>query len=106
MTLNYEMKKILILVQSCNDDFFKREIECIKETYASNLPPNIDFVYYTGNNVEPEVNLSMKNTVLVQGRDYKVVYSNNVNLGKGTLNVFAVWLLPVVMSSVKSSIAG
>lgn len=33
-------------------------------------------VYYTGKNVEPEVNLSMKNTALVQGRDYKVVYSN------------------------------
>ena len=48
MMLNYEMKKILILVQSCNDDFFKREIECIKETYVSSLPPNIDFVYYTG----------------------------------------------------------
>ena len=55
MTLNYEMKKILILVQSCNDDFFKREIECIKETYASNLPPNIDFAYYTGNNEKEEL---------------------------------------------------
>lgn len=47
-------------------------------------------VYYTGNNVEPEVNLSMKNTALVQGRDYKVVYSNNVNLGKGTATIIGI----------------
>lgn len=47
-------------------------------------------VYYTGNNVEPEVNLSMKNTALVQGRDYKVVYSNNVNLGKGTATIVGI----------------
>lgn len=47
-------------------------------------------VYYTGNNVEPEVNLSMKNTALVQGRDYKVIYSNNVNLGKGTATIVGI----------------
>lgn len=47
-------------------------------------------VYYTGNNVEPELNLSMKNTALVQGRDYKVVYSNNVNLGKGTATIIGI----------------
>ena len=47
-------------------------------------------VYYTGKNVEPEVNLSMKNTALVQGRDYKVVYSNNVNLGKGTAMIIGI----------------
>lgn len=49
---------------------------------------HIGNVYYTGNKVEPEVNLSMKNgngqTSLVQERDFKVVYSNNVNTGKGT----------------------
>lgn len=44
-------------------------------------------VYYTGNKVEPEVNLSIKNTGLVQGRDYKVIYSNNVNVGKGTVTI-------------------
>ena len=47
-------------------------------------------VHYTGKNVEPEVNLSMKNTALVQGRDYKVVYSNNVNLGKGTAMIIGI----------------
>ena len=49
------MKKILILVQSCNNDFFQKEIECIKKTYASNLPSNIDFIYYTGNNDKEEL---------------------------------------------------
>jgi len=47
-------------------------------------------VYYTGNKVEPEVNLSIKNTGLVQGRDYKVIYSNNVNIGKGTVTIIGV----------------
>lgn len=32
----------------------------------------------------------MKNTALVQGRDYKVVYSNNVNLGKGTAMIIGI----------------
>ena len=47
-------------------------------------------VYYTGNKVEPEVNLSIKNTGLVQGRDYKVIYSNNVDIGKGTVTIIGV----------------
>lgn len=47
-------------------------------------------VYYTGNKVEPEVNLSIKNMGLVQGKDYKVIYSNNVNIGKGTVTIIGV----------------
>ena len=47
-------------------------------------------VYYTGNKVEPVVNLSIKNTGLVQGRDYKVIYSNNVDIGKGTVTIVGV----------------
>ena len=47
-------------------------------------------VYYTGNKVEPEVNVSIKNTGLVQGRDYKVIYSNNVDIGKGTVTIIGV----------------
>ena len=47
-------------------------------------------VYYTGSKVEPEVNVSIKNTGLVQGRDYKVIYSNNVNIGKGTVTIIGV----------------
>lgn len=43
--------------------------------------------YYTGSKVEPEVNVSIKNTGLIQGRDYKVIYSNNVNIGKGTVTI-------------------
>lgn len=51
---------------------------------------HVGSVYYTGKNVEPEVNLSMKNNALVQGRDYKVVYSNNVKLGKGTATIIGI----------------
>lgn len=47
-------------------------------------------VYYTGNKVEPEVNVFIKNTGLVQGRDYKVIYSNNVDIGKGTVTIVGV----------------
>ena len=36
------------------------------------------------------MNLSIKNTGLVQGRDYKVIYSNNVNIGKGTVTIIGV----------------
>ncbi len=36
------------------------------------------------------MNLSLKNTALVQGRDYKVVYSNNVKLGKGTATIVGI----------------
>ena len=47
-------------------------------------------VYYTGSKVEPEVNVSIKNTGLIQGKDYKVIYSNNVNVGKGTVTIIGV----------------
>ena len=46
--------------------------------------------YYTGSKVEPEVNVSIKNTGLIQGKDYKVIYSNNVNVGKGTVTIIGV----------------
>ena len=46
--------------------------------------------YYTGSKVEPEVNVSIKNTGLIQGKDYKVIYSNNVNIGKGTVTIIGV----------------
>ena len=36
------------------------------------------------------MNLSIKNTGLIQGRDYKVIYSNNVNIGKGTVTIIGV----------------
>lgn len=47
------MKKILIVVMSCMDDFFERQIEKIKTTWAidviNNKYDNIDFIYYKGN---------------------------------------------------------
>ena len=50
-----KMKKILILVQSCNDEFFDKEVNCIKETYAKNLPSNIDFLYCVGDSKKEEL---------------------------------------------------
>lgn len=43
--------------------------------------------YYTGSAVEPEVNLSVKGNGLQQGRDFVVSYSNNVNVGQGTVTI-------------------
>lgn len=43
--------------------------------------------YYTGSAVEPEVNLTVKGNGLQQGRDYIVLYSNNVNVGKATVTI-------------------
>lgn len=60
----------------------------------SNGNAHIGNAYYTGNKVEPEVNLSIKdekgNVALVQGRDYKVIFSNNVNMGKGNATIIGV----------------
>lgn len=46
------MKKILVLVMSCNNDFFNAQVNKIKETWASNIIngkyPNIDFLSYKG----------------------------------------------------------
>lgn len=42
------MKKILILAMSCRIDYFQEEINIIKQTWAAQLPKNIDFGYYDG----------------------------------------------------------
>ena len=46
------MKKILILVMSCNDEFFKQQVEKIKQTWAKPILDgkysNIDFMSYDG----------------------------------------------------------
>lgn len=43
-----EKKKILILAMSCRDSFFENQISSIKETYASEMPDNVTFMYYDG----------------------------------------------------------
>ena len=46
------MKKILILVMSCNVEFFKQQVEKIKQTWAKPILDgkysNIDFMSYDG----------------------------------------------------------
>lgn len=46
------MKKILIVVMSCESEFFEEQVKTIKETWAKDILdkkyPNIDFIYYKG----------------------------------------------------------
>ena len=46
------MKKILILVMSCQDEFFQNQVNTIKEMWAKPILegkyPNIDFIVYEG----------------------------------------------------------
>lgn len=62
-------KQIIVLVQSCRDDFFRSQIEVIKQTYASKLPYNIKFMYYDGgwetNSIEEDhIKLAVEDDVL------------------------------------------
>lgn len=60
------MKKILILVMSCHDEFFKNQVEKIKNTWAKpifdGVYPNIDFLSYDG--VTDKHSLDKENKVL------------------------------------------
>ena len=49
------MKRILILTMSCNDSFFENQINIIQKTWAKNLPNNIKWIYYTGDNNKIEL---------------------------------------------------
>ena len=43
-------KKILILVMGCDNEFFNSQFDnSVMNTYASNLPANVDIIYYYGN---------------------------------------------------------
>ena len=42
---------------------------------------------YTGKAIKPKVTVSYKDKTLKKGTDYKVTYSNNKNVGKGTVKV-------------------
>ena len=43
-------KKILILVMGCDNEFFNSQFDnSVMHTYASNLPANVDIIYYYGN---------------------------------------------------------
>jgi hypothetical protein len=65
------MKKILITVMSCSDNFFEQQVNQIKETWAidviNNKYENIDFIYYRGDeNINSNViyNESKKELIL------------------------------------------
>ena len=44
------MKKILILVMGCDNEFFNSQFDnSVMHMYASKLPANVDIIYYYGN---------------------------------------------------------
>lgn len=59
--------------------------EIITELTAENV--EVSDVVYTGAALEPEITVTVDGTVLTEGRDYEVAYSNNVNAGTGTVTV-------------------
>ena len=42
------MKKILILAMSCQNEYFKKQIDIIEDTWAKDLPEGMTFGYYDG----------------------------------------------------------
>lgn len=40
--------KVLILAMSCRADYFREEIDIINDTWAKDLPDNVDFAWYDG----------------------------------------------------------
>ena len=52
------MKKILILTMSSTNQFFVNQIDTIKKTWAKDLPENIDWLYYDGNDKKEATSLN------------------------------------------------
>lgn len=52
------MKKILILTMSSTNQFFANQIDTIKKTWAKDLPENIDWLYYDGNDKKEVTSLN------------------------------------------------
>ena len=77
-----------IRVHTCSrcEDTYEESIQAgITELTAENV--EVTDVVYTGAALEPEVTVTVDGTVLTEGRDYEVVYSNNINAGTGTVTV-------------------
>ena len=49
------MKKILIMIMSCNQEHFITEEQICKNTYLSRLPDNIDYIIYRGDYYNNEI---------------------------------------------------
>ena len=45
--------------------------------------------FYTGQEVKPEVEVSYRGTKLVEGVDYRLEYSNNIEIGEARIDVYA-----------------
>jgi hypothetical protein len=63
------MKKIIIMLMSCNQEhFLKQEQDCI-DTYLSRLPDNFDYIIYRSNNTNTFEFDSDKHLLLVPEKD-------------------------------------
>ena len=77
----------------------KLRIYCTEESYAysyateNNIPVSTFVVApipnqtYTGKSIEPPVSVSVSGKQLAEGGDFKVKYSNNVDVGTATVNI-------------------
>ena len=54
------MKKILIMIMSCNQEHFINQENDCKDTYLSRLPENIDYIIYRGGSDNVEYNENTK----------------------------------------------
>lgn len=50
------MKRILIMIMSCNEEFFIKQEQVLRETYLSILPDNMDYIIYRGGYNEQRFN--------------------------------------------------
>ena len=48
---------------------------------------NISDQTYTGNELKPNIVINYNGKELLEGTDYTITYNNNINIGKGTLNI-------------------
>ncbi|MBQ4579891.1 MAG: hypothetical protein IJA83_04460 [Clostridia bacterium] len=68
-------------------DTVSKTFEIVPASIADAVITDIADQVYTGEEIKPEVTVTMGNKTLVEGTDYDVTYSNNVNVGEATVTV-------------------
>jgi len=59
----------------------------ISKNFAKSVVTDFKDAEYTGNAIKQSVTVKYEGQTLSEGRDYEVVYSNNVNAGKATVKI-------------------
>ena len=68
------MKRILIMIMSCNEDFFIKQEQVLRETYLSILPENMDYIIYRGGYNEQRFNFEEDILELTSNDDLEHTY--------------------------------